>query len=223
MTVKLIGTLLKRFFLLLYHQFAWSYDLVSWTVSLGRWKAWVEAVVPFLPGPKILEVGHGPGHLQAALYSRGIWSCGLDESRWMSAIASKRSSRLVSGLAQKLPFSNEAFSQVVATFPAEFIFEVATLTEIFRVLEPEGNFVLLPIAWITGKRFFERMAAWLFRFTGEAPEKTPDLISKYFSGPLEQAHFQVSSHIIEIGSSEILLIIAQKSKMISDSPSPQRR
>ncbi len=60
-------TLLRFFFRLLYHQFAFTYDLVAATVSLGRWKDWVLSVVPFIEGTRILEIGHGPGHLQRAL------------------------------------------------------------------------------------------------------------------------------------------------------------
>lgn len=205
-----MGSLLRRFFLLLYHQFAWTYDFVAWSVSLGKWKTWVNSVMPYLIGPRILEIGHGPGHLQSTLHFRGIWACGLDESWWMSAIAAKRCKRLVNGLAQELPFRAGTFSQVVATFPAEFIYKQATLSEVFRVLEPGGSFVLLPVAWITGRRIRERIAAWLFRVTGEAPARTPEFIRKYFTDPLEQAHFQVSTSIIEVSNSDILLITARK-------------
>ena len=221
-TKKITGSFLRRFFLLLYHQLAWTYDFVAWTVSLGKWKTWVNSVVPFLIGPRILEIGHGPGHLQSTLLSRGIWACGLDESRWMSAIAAKRSNRLINGLAQELPFQAGTFSQVVATFPAEFIFRLTTLSEVFRVLEPGGSFVLMPVAWITGRRTRERIAAWLFRVTGEAPERTPEFIRRYFSDPLEQAHFQVSTSIIEVSNSDILIITARKSDANSDLPFPRQ-
>jgi ubiquinone/menaquinone biosynthesis C-methylase UbiE len=47
--------------------FAWSYDLVAAVVSLGQWNHWVGSVLPYLPGVNILEIGHGPGHLQRLL------------------------------------------------------------------------------------------------------------------------------------------------------------
>ena len=60
-------TFMRFVFYLLYHPFAFAYDLVAAAVSLGRWKKWVLSVVPFLEGNQILEIGHGPGHLQSAL------------------------------------------------------------------------------------------------------------------------------------------------------------
>lgn len=208
-----ISSFLKRFFLLLYHQMAWAYDFVAWNVSLGKWKAWVTSVIPYLTGPKILEIGHGPGHLQAALSAKGLWSCGLDESWWMSAIASKRCDKLINCPAQKMPFPENTFSQVVATFPAEFIFESATLSEIYRVLETGGELILLPVAWITGNQIQERIAAWLFRITGQAPDRKLNRTHTYFTIPLERAHFQVSTRIIETQNSEILILVARKGKL----------
>src|SRR5689334_21291852 len=64
--------LLHIFFYLLYHPFAAAYDLVASTVSLGRWKDWILSVIPFLEGNQILEIGHGPGHLQRVLLSWGF-------------------------------------------------------------------------------------------------------------------------------------------------------
>jgi len=58
---------LRLFFRLLYHQLAFTYDLVAASVSFNRWKDWVMSVVPFIEGNRILEIGHGPGHLQRIL------------------------------------------------------------------------------------------------------------------------------------------------------------
>jgi ubiquinone/menaquinone biosynthesis C-methylase UbiE len=129
----------------------------------------------------VLELGHGPGHLQLALHERGFQAFGLDESRQMSRQAARRLRKkgvyvnLSRGYAQNLPFTQDIFQSVVLTFPNEYIFDPRTLTEIQRVLMPGGRLVILPIAWITGKRPLERLAAWLFRFTGEAPGKPGEL------------------------------------------------
>ena len=49
--MKLIAHLLRIFFHLLYHPFAWTYDFIAWAVSLGRWKDWVKKH----PNSKILK------------------------------------------------------------------------------------------------------------------------------------------------------------------------
>ena len=64
--------LLRFFFYLLYHSFAFAYDLVAASVSLGRWKDWVLSVVPFIEGNRVLEIGHGPGHLQRGPAQPGL-------------------------------------------------------------------------------------------------------------------------------------------------------
>ena len=81
--MRLVLFLLRSFFFVLYHQFAWTYDLVAATVSLGRWKDWVRSALPYLSG-RVLEIGFGPGYLQLSLFELGIPAFGLDESRQMA-------------------------------------------------------------------------------------------------------------------------------------------
>ena len=61
--MRLIFSLLRPVYYLLYHHFAWTYDLVADIVSLGQWKDWVRTALPYLDGC-VLELGYGPGHLQ---------------------------------------------------------------------------------------------------------------------------------------------------------------
>ncbi|MFN2198120.1 MAG: hypothetical protein ACK2UW_18520, partial [Anaerolineales bacterium] len=64
---NILSTFLRWFFRHLYTDLAWSYDYVASTVSLGLWNEWVLSVLTDMIRPPILEIGHGPGHLQAAL------------------------------------------------------------------------------------------------------------------------------------------------------------
>jgi ubiquinone/menaquinone biosynthesis C-methylase UbiE len=209
---KLFLSLLRSFFYLLYHPFAWTYDLVSWTVSLGHWKSWGRSSIPYLEGT-ILEVGYGPGHLQQALNEKGMQVFGLDESRQMARQARRRlrkqgyPNHLSRGRAEYLPFPGGAFNSVVATFPSEYIFDRRTLNEIHRVLTPCGKLVILPTAWITGTRPLERLAAWLFRVTGEAPGK-PKLLRQEVQEQFQRAGFLARSEIIQLEGSQVLVIIA---------------
>jgi ubiquinone/menaquinone biosynthesis C-methylase UbiE len=215
-----LQSILSGFFHLLYHQFAWSYDWVAWMVSLGRWRDWVLSIEPYLNGSRVLEIGLGPGHLLSAIHSKGIMAYGIDESKWMLAIAHEellstgRSPRLVNGLAQSLPFQAQAFSQVASTFPSEYFYQETTLREVWRVLHPGGLFVVLPVAWITGQQMRERLAAWLFRVTGETPNKNFDLVSQLFSDPLIKMGFQVKVVIKEVRNSQIMILLARKPETI---------
>jgi ubiquinone/menaquinone biosynthesis C-methylase UbiE len=209
---RILIVVLRIFFKLLYHQFAWTYDWVASIVSLGAWQTWVSSVLPYLHGPRVLEIGFGPGHLQVALCQKGLNVYGLDESRQMLRIARSRqttlglSSNLVRGVAQTLPFAANCLHQIVMTFPAEYILNPSTITEIHRVLVDGGVAIILPLAWITGQKPLERLVAWVNRFAGETPEWNENSLA-----PLKTSGFIVSWEMNKFNTSKILIIRLQKS------------
>jgi ubiquinone/menaquinone biosynthesis C-methylase UbiE len=210
---RLRAAFMRAFFSLLYNQMAWTYDLVANLVSVGMWTIWVRSVLPYLHGPYILELGHGPGHLQAALKMRagGLRITGLDRSPQMGRMTRRRlvsqglEPVLVRGDAQKLPFAGGSFNQVVATFPSEYISSRDTLEEIRRVLVPGGSLVILPVAWITGRSPHHKLAARLFQVTGQAPEWD----DRYLE-PARQRGFKVKVERLLLPGSEVLIIIITK-------------
>jgi ubiquinone/menaquinone biosynthesis C-methylase UbiE len=205
---------LRLFFRLLYHELAWTYDFVSAFVSGGRWGAWRDSVIPLIQGPSVLELGFGPGHLLRRLQRQGLKSIGLDASRQMARLAHKNlrsaglPSQLVRGNGQCLPFCGSSFNCVVATFPTNYIFLPATLSEIERVLLPGGRLIILISAWITDRSLISRVLAWLFRFTGQVlPDQVqyPDLLAPFATTAL-------NSHLkwVTLSGSRLLMIIAEK-------------
>jgi ubiquinone/menaquinone biosynthesis C-methylase UbiE len=50
--------------------------------------------------------------------------------------------------AQRLPFRDGSFANVVMTFPAEFALEKETLTETARVLQPHGRLVIVAMGYM---------------------------------------------------------------------------
>jgi ubiquinone/menaquinone biosynthesis C-methylase UbiE len=217
---RALARLLDIFFKLLYHQFACTYDWVAGAVSLGMWPDWVLAILPLINRWPVLEIGHGPGHLQSALKQRGIQTFGLDASRQMGKLAIKHLRRsgylpsLVNGIAQALPFPNGALRSVVSTFPSEFITDPETLSEIWRVLVTGGDLYILPIAWITGKRWTERLAAWIFRFTKQSPNfqatkegetNLEDWTSPWVK-PIRDIGFRLDIEHLSLKSSTLLII-----------------
>jgi ubiquinone/menaquinone biosynthesis C-methylase UbiE len=215
--MQLLTRFLRIFFHLLYHSFAWTYDLVAWTVSLGRWKDWGKSVLPFIEGNRILELGHGPGHLQRLLLDLNLFAVGLDESRQMGHLTKKRlihngytQTRLARGLAQFLPFPAESFDTIVSTFPTEYIFERSTMLEVHRTLTNGGRFIVLPAAWIIGNSLMERYAAGLFRVTGQTPAEPVEVISKRLKEPFAEVGFEVKVEQVEVKSSLVLILIGIK-------------
>jgi ubiquinone/menaquinone biosynthesis C-methylase UbiE len=210
----MLRKLLGIFFDLLYHPFAWTYDFVAAVVSLGRWRGWVLQAQPFLYG-RVLEIGFGPGHLQLALNQAGLQPFGLDESRPMAGQARRRLRRqnyplrLTNGYAQNLPFRTDSFDCVAATFPSGYIFEAHTLAEIRRVLCPGGRLVIIPSAWITGQSWLERLAAGLFRLTGQAGPLEPMLAA--VKQRIAASGFVAIGHeLVEAEGSRVLVIVGEK-------------
>jgi len=191
----------------LYHQFAWTYDWVAALVSLGSWNRWVETTLTHLDGPSVLEVGFGPGHLQVFLHQKGIMAVGVDESWQMSKLTHRRLSKqglvpkLIRGDIFFLPFADQSFDQVVMTFPAEFLLHRATFVEIHRLLKPGGLLLILPMAWVTGKRPLERLIAWINHTAGQAPAWDKKVLE-----PLNDIGYSTNWEIIEFTTSKVLLL-----------------
>lgn len=122
----------------LYHELAWSYDQVSWVVSVGRgmvggvWR-WMSAARPQSPGDRRSNSALAPARFckrRSAPASRSSgWSFPA-----MHAVAAARlapepaAPPRVQATALALPFESGSFAAVLATFPARYILACATWT-----------------------------------------------------------------------------------------------
>ncbi|NIS79435.1 MAG: methyltransferase domain-containing protein [Anaerolineales bacterium] len=213
---RALTTFLRTFFKHLYTTFAWAYDFVAWTTSMGQWRTWQSAALLDLPYGTVLELGHGPGHLLLRLSGLQPFVVGVDASKQMTRIASKRVrahgniASVVRARAQRLPLAGEIFFQVVSTFPSEFIFDPDTLAEIWRVLKPGGVAVVVGVAKITGKSIPDRIANWLYRVTGQSGEPGDG-----WEQPLRRLGFSVHLERVEQPRATVLRLMARKDESSS--------
>ncbi len=213
---RILTLLLKTFYSLLYHQFAWTYDAVAWVVSGGEWIEWGRAVLPFLTGKQILELGHGPGHLQVELSQRGYHVFGLDRSPQMIRQAQKRLTccqfqfRLVRATAERLPFSNGSFDSVIATFPTEYIFKYETTQEIWRVLKPHGKFITLVGVKILPTGFYNRLLTVLYKSSRQ--DIPNDALLAQYLNQLNSAGLHGQIEWQAAAGSQLLMIVCSKGK-----------
>lgn len=160
-------------FRLLYNELAWTYDIVSWLVSLGEWSRWQRAGLPFLHGRHILEIGHGPGHLLVELGKKEVDVVGVDLSPYMGRQASRRLKKegltvpLIRAKVQALPLKPETFDSVLSTFPTDYVVDPETLEAVYDLLRKNGRFIIVPEGHLTGGGLVRRLIDWLFRITGQ--------------------------------------------------------
>jgi ubiquinone/menaquinone biosynthesis C-methylase UbiE len=207
-------------FHLLYNQMAWSYDLVSWVVSLGQWRAWQEAGVPFLNGDDVLELAHGPGHMLLRLQTAGFRVVGFDLSPYMGRMAQRRLRKagaavpLVRGKAQSLPFAGEVFDSILATFPAEFIVYPETLAALYRVLKSGGSLVIVPEARPTGQNPLRHFMEWLFAITGQRQaaidKQGPSQLWMRTRRHFVEVGFEVTIEQVKLEKSIVTVVVARK-------------
>ncbi len=212
--VRLWWTLIRFGFRLLYNELAWTYDGVSWVVSLGRWRAWQRACLSFLnatPNQLILELAHGTGNLQIDLLAAGWQPIGIDLSPYMGRIARRKLQRaglpvrLVRASALHLPFPDACFDAVVSTFPTEFIIHPRTLAEVHRVLKADSPFVVVANAVLTLGSLPAQVLEWLYHITGQRAPWPGDPLAV-----LRSAGFEASFVVQDLRDSSVVLLVATK-------------
>jgi ubiquinone/menaquinone biosynthesis C-methylase UbiE len=203
-------------FHLLYHSLAPAYDAVSLVVSLGHWREWGAAALPFLPGSRVLELGHGPGHLLVALAREGWQAVGVDLSPQMGRLARRRlarrglTARLTRGQGQSLPFAAASFDGIVAVFPAPYILDAETVASMRRVLRPGGRLVIVPEAELIGRGPLVRAVEWLYAFIGQRGDPSRDEAGRQAAwGRLGEAGFVVTVHRVQQRGSVVTVVTAE--------------
>lgn len=210
--------LIKLGFHLLYYQMAWTYDLVAWSVSFGQWAAWRRLVLKFIqPGP-VLELAYGTGGLLVDMHQAGYQPVAIDLSPYMARLASRQlrrqkvALRLNQAKAQALPFPTNYFSNVVATFPTNYIFDDATLAEVYRVLKvplagnghQAGRLIIVVEGQLRGPRLVRPIISWLYKITDQ--HKFPAIKPL----PLFDKHnFRARWEIVEHENAQARLLVAE--------------
>jgi ubiquinone/menaquinone biosynthesis C-methylase UbiE len=210
--IRLVRWAFDRF----YHEFAWAYDAVAALVSGGKWVAWARAALPYLSG-RVLELGCGTGNLQRALadHTRAL---GLDASAQMLSLARARLARddqpirLVRAFAQALPFPPASFDTLVATFPSEYIADLATLAEARRVLRPGGRLVVVLAAAFARDRLYERLVDLAYRLTLQrSPRARESRAPESLVGArLTRAGFSIVERWDQVGDDRVHIVLGTR-------------
>jgi ubiquinone/menaquinone biosynthesis C-methylase UbiE len=205
------NSLLRLGFHLLYNDLAWSYDLVSWAVSLGQWRAWGRASLPFLLGPRVLEVAFGTGDILVDLQTAGFTVYGLDLSPYMTAITHRKLQKagvtapISCGAVQSLPFTDGVFDSVLITFTPGVIREEIALQELARVLRSGGRLVVVDRAVLQRPIFLARFIESLYAITGQRPKRYTSQTDW-----LREIGWDATEHEQQLANSAVSLWVAER-------------
>lgn len=214
---KLWDKVVQFGFRLLYHEMAFTYDTVSRFVSLGDWHTWQRSVFEFLPSPEeagiLLELAHGTGNLQADLADRGYASVAMDLSAQMGKITQKKLSKndirpnLIRASGMALPFGENQFLYGVCTFPTAFIFDPKTLTELNRVIKPNGQVIIVLDGELLRKNIQTQLVDVAYTV---ANHRTPSNIEKRVNERVSGHGFYPTWHKVAHKHSQSSVIILKK-------------
>jgi SAM-dependent methyltransferase len=185
------------------------FDFASGRVSGGRWKRWGCTSISCVQGRRVLELGHGPGHLLIELKRAGYEPTGIDLSGGMVSLAARRLRSagaevpLVRCRAQALPFRADSFDTAVAAFPTNDLFELSTLREVARVLPQGGRLAMVVGAQREESEPNQYFIEWLKGFIGQNKNGKEDTV-------FGRAGFRSRIEYQFVENSPVILLVAEK-------------
>jgi SAM-dependent methyltransferase len=213
-------------------RFAAPYDWLSDTIWAGQWRTWQRALLPFVQGPRVLEVGIGTGRLQLDLIELGVQTYGIDRAPSMLRVASRKvlaaTGRPLSACradVTALPFPDNTFNSVLSANASGYILLPQTHSEVERVLSPGGRFAIMTggilAPGVRMKAF--RRALHIGRPTSAPPADAPLVIYPYdtetqqlgywvstIKHHMESVHLHVSMYVAPTPTGSAFLIVGDK-------------
>ena len=127
-------------------------SIYDWVVKvLPVWRNWITTAIPHILGPDVLEVSFGTGYL-ISQYAGKFNTFGIDYNWKLACIARKNllifdaQTNIQQADVEHLPYAARTFDTVVNTMAfTGYPDGRKALSEIHRVLKPNGRFVLVDI------------------------------------------------------------------------------
>lgn len=134
-----------------YSRFAKAYD---WLVRFTPlWRNWLDNVLPWIQGPRVLEVSTGTGYLLTR-YAGKYETYGIDLNPDLALITRKnllrssQESQIQVANVESLPYPGATFDSIVNTMAfTAYPDGRRALNEMSRVLNPGGRLVILDISY----------------------------------------------------------------------------
>jgi len=145
----------------IYSKVAIAYDFLIKFFPI--WKNWITQAVPHIQGQRVLEVSFGTG-LLLTRYAGQFETYGVDYNSKMVEVASKNlekknlTAKLTQGNVESLPYDNDSFDTVVNTMAfTGYPNAIKAMSELHRVLKPNGKLIIIDINYPNNMNFFGRL------------------------------------------------------------------
>ena len=188
-----------------YTLLARPYDLL--VKMLPTWRNWLKKALPYLQGPRILEVSFGTGYLLTQYANRyRVWGAEYNRTMIETTRRNLASQHLHVDIQQAdvnyLPYASESFDLVLNTMAfTGYPNGIRAMHELLRVLRPGGRLVILDINFPSDRNW---LGMGLARFWHLAGDILRDMDSLFQSAGVPYQEFEVG------GVGSVHLYVAEK-------------
>jgi ubiquinone/menaquinone biosynthesis C-methylase UbiE len=166
----------------LYSRFAGAYDVA--VKHLPFWRAWLRRALPYIDGPRVLEVSVGTGWLLTQ-YAGDVEAHAIDLNERMLAVTRRNLRRAGLGASlrratvEALPFSADYFDTVVNTMSfSGYPDATRALSELQRVMRPGGRLVMIDVGYPRNGNRLGTALTNLWRHSGDLIRDMPALFTE---------------------------------------------
>jgi ubiquinone/menaquinone biosynthesis C-methylase UbiE len=165
-----------------YDLMALSYDVLM--VLFPLWKKWITSVIPYIKGPKVLEVSFGPGYLLKQ-YANNYEVWGIDYNQKMVNKTRKRlkgivnSEKIIQGNVERLPYPEGYFDTIINTMAFTAYPDGAkALDEMLRVLKPGGSLLLVDVDYPSDRNIFGYFMVKIGEWAGDIIKNIENMLKQ---------------------------------------------